>query len=177
MCASKILFLFFLLHSVAFAGVPQAASTVGMGGGSSTGANSYPSTMFTNELNSNGFFSLYAHNAGGTPGNVSPFYKNGVIYQVPGTAITCSRVKVWGDTAGNRAQLLHATSTFAINATTASLSGGAVYQGGISTGYIYNTVAANSWNYFDDFYTFPANSWPGFQMGDVTMRIILSGCR
>jgi hypothetical protein len=158
------------------AGVPLAAVSMGIGGGSGGATNTMPSDFFTvlSSTNTTSFFSLYTANQGGSSGNYSPFYKNGVLYQVtPGKTCTCYRTKFWDDVAGSRAQLVSATSTFAINAS--SLTGG-VFQGGVAGNYVLNSQAAMAWTYYSDSYDFGSATFPGAQFSVPTGRLILSAC-
>lgn len=129
-------------------------------------------TITTPEGNAAGYFALFA--AGASASNCAPFYRDGVIYQV--NAANACRV-VWGmflgDTAGNTAQLMSATASFATNATTASLTG-PKYQMGQTGYYIYKTVTANIPVTIAHPYVFATSSFPGFinaQSGQSMMLI------
>lgn len=128
-------------------------------------------TIITPEGNAAGYFSLFA--AGASAGNVSPFYRDGVIYQV--NATNACRV-VWAlfisSTAGASAQLISATASFAINATTASLTG-PKYQTGLTAYYPYTCVTANVPVSISHPYVFATSSYPGFQNSASGMTMML----
>ena len=111
------------------------------------------------EANTQGYFSLSARANAGT-GTYSPFYKNGVLYQVTnGTTCKVVRVVYVAGDAG-LAQLVHSLTTFAINA--ASITSG-VFQGGAAANYVFSSPTASVPAPYSIEYDFPSQSYPGIQ--------------
>src|ERR1700676_4640624 len=92
------------------------------------------------EANAQGYFSL-SFGTGTAAGSFSPFFKNGVLYQVTnGKTCVVVHVIVTGPTAANSVQLVHSLTTFTFNA--GSITSGA-YQGGAAAQYVYSVVSTN----------------------------------
>ena len=158
-----LLFLFLSVNCFAGDGSKQSTNIVGLGGIYSA---SQPPNLTVAETNTQGYVTLIANtNGNATGGNYFPFYKNGVLYQVPaGSSFHVTRFCYTSHATGEAVQLVTATATFAINA--ASLTGG-VYMFGTATangGYLQNGIVSADVPMCWDFpYTFAASTWPGFQ--------------
>ncbi len=121
------------------------------------------------ESNGPGYFTLYAQV--GTSGMFSPFFRDGVQYQVA-TGKTCKVTKILATctTTGESFQLVSATATFAANA--ASITGG-VYQLGAAGLYIPNTTTALVAIGYSLTYQFTALTFPGFQANSGGSSVML----
>lgn len=120
--------------------------------------------------NPNGYFALYAQTTATT---ASPFYKNGVIYQVPG-GLKCKVVQATliPQTANDRALLLSATTTFAAGDAFGTLVG-PKYQTGDSARYAYSSVTAYTPANYAFPYEFAASTFPGVGASSGNCQIIL----
>jgi hypothetical protein len=146
----------------------NVSNIVGLGGVDTS------SNLTIPEANSQGYFSLNASGLAVSVGNVSPFYKNGVLYQVTSgkTCVVVHVIFTSADSSGNSMQLMHSLTTFATNATTASLTS-PVYQGGGAGNYVYFNTAAYVPTSAATMYNFPSVSYPGYQNGATGSSVIL----
>lgn len=184
--------LFYLLLALVFPISSFAASGSGsvtdaIAVGSSPGAtvghfqpNTFMSMSRLTDGSSPQVFSIYAAAVSTlTAGNVYPFYKNGVIYQVTsGKKAYCFNFSAVDIVSSNHGiQLLSATATFANNATTGSLTG-AVYQGGVAGNYVWLASSGGQTGAdtpLPGTYTFGASTFPGYQWQNGTFNSSVHG--
>lgn len=129
------------------------------------------------EPNSQGYFTIYGGGPSLTGPNYSPFYKNGVPYQVT-AGKTFQVVKICGGSSVGSSgyQLVSGTAAIAFNS--AGVPTGAVYQGGATQQYpmtFAGGLAASTVGCYDATYVFAASTYPGFQVqsaAQVTIAIL-----
>lgn len=167
-----VLFLF-LLGSQSFAVPTGTQSIVGFGGAGTIGDSDYiPSSVLGSTTEK--WMTLHTNIANITATNVAPLYANGVAYQVPGGKVFyVTKVCYEGTATSSPFQLLTATASFAVNATTASLTG-PVYQGGAAGGHQYYIAVANTPTCKSELYQFAASTFPGIQERDASNTILVS---
>lgn len=99
-----------------------------------------------------------------TANHVQPFIKNGVLYQVPtGKIAHCWGGVIITPTAGNYMQLMYDTATFALDATTGSLTA-PKYEGLVAGNWAHILSASGNTPNLIGGFDFPALSWPGIQI-------------
>ena|ERR1700676_2215945 len=125
------------------------------------------------EANAQGYFSLNIGQGATSTNQYSPFYKNGVAYQVP-AGKTCYVVGITAcaNSLGAGSQLVHSMSVITANAVTIT-SG--VYQGGAAGLYVILSGAVTQdvpthWAYP---YSFPSLAYPGAQLSALNYALTL----
>lgn len=115
------------------------------------------------EDNSQGYFTLYSFPGTNTSGNSSPFYKNGVAYQVPvGKTFKATKICINTGLASSQVQLVSSTAAIANNDATA-LTGG-IYQAGSAGVYpLISSKNAKEHLCYSTTYSVPASAYFGFQ--------------
>lgn len=126
-----------------------------------------------------GMFSLFGGSlqAAITASNVTPFYRDGDLYQVPAlTSAYCTGVYT-GDTNNTYFGLMSGTATFAHNTAVGSVTG-IKYQWGVTNGGGFRTLTAdiNIYKPMQGFYRFKAGTWPGIQVQSATGVVVILDC-
>jgi hypothetical protein len=145
------------ISSPSFATFTPAGNSIQLGGSENASSVNIPAN------NPGGYFTIYA-NAPATAAHVSPFIKNGALYQVT-VAKTFTAVKEcgWSGTASNTFQLMSDTATFAADAAIGTLAA-PVWQAGAAQQYpMVNSGTASTWLCNSLTYDFVGSTWPGVE--------------
>ncbi len=124
-----------------------------------------------------GVFSMsISTNDGITANNVTPFYRDGDIYQVPALTSTYCTGSYTGDTGITYCQFMSGTATYNHNTAVGSVTG-IKYQNhasNVGTYRVYNTL--NEYTPMQGFYRFRAGTWPGVQVQAATGLFVILNC-
>jgi hypothetical protein len=169
----SVLSLLFSLQAFAVS-VPSGLPAISMGHQSTTTTQMQP-LVIADGSNSLGWFTVISYGEG-TNGNVSPFIKNGVKYQVTaGKTAKCYGISGQTSAANSSFQLMYADATFAHDATTGSLTN-PVYESNVAGQYVhtfYSLVPA----YFGVSFDVPAEKFFGRQGTSLSGTHLTVTCR
>lgn len=145
-------------------GINGSANVVQMGGFS--GATAHPGGLIIPADNPSGFFTLWTGGAL-TQDRFSPFYKNGVAYQVTnGKTFNGYQMGVICNQVSPGQQLVSDTVAIAYNTATA-LTAGVFQFGAAARASYFSPLTASTWLVQHMQYSFTSQTYPGVQIGNT----------